>query len=81
MEYIKRKIKSEKITVEDRVHKDCQISINSFGHLTIRFFKPSDPEEDEIIVFDAGVTNAIIRYIRKMLKISDFLKGEPYANY
>jgi len=76
MEYIKRKIESEKITIEDREHKDYQISLNSYGHLTIRFFNPNNPNKDEIIVFDAGVSTAIIRYIRKIISIGGYLKGE-----
>ena len=76
MEYIKRKIRAKKITIEDRENKEYQVSLNSWGHLTIRFFNPMNPKEDEIIVFDAGVTNAIIRYIKKIIRIGVFLKGE-----
>ena len=67
MEYIEREIKSKKITLPENY--DCvQVSVNSWGHLVIRFFNNQNPDKDVVIVFDAAATGHIIRYIKKYLK-------------
>jgi len=67
VEWIKRKIKSEKITIPEE-YNQYQISLNSWGHLTIRLFKEDNPDEDIVIVFDSLMTRSILRYIGRLIR-------------
>ncbi|HDH91592.1 MAG TPA: hypothetical protein ENF38_01435 [Candidatus Aenigmarchaeota archaeon] len=64
MEIIKRKIKFEK----EEENRKIQVSFNSDGHLTIRFYNPEDPSKDKLIIFTARETNEILSFIRWRLK-------------
>ena len=61
-EIIKRKIKCEK---ENLSEYETQVSLNNWGHLCFRFFKP-DEDKDIIIVFPKETTRKIINFIKKL---------------
>jgi len=65
MEYIKREIKTEKIELPEN-YTAVQVSINNWGHLTIRFFNPSEQNKDILIVFDDYTTRRIIGFIKNI---------------
>ncbi len=65
MEIIERTIKTKKRTI-DPTKNEIQISYNNFGHLTIRFFERGKEDKDTIIVFTAGQTGQIIRFVRNI---------------
>lgn len=77
MEILKRKTETaHEILIDDY----CQIAINDYGHLTIRYFNPNNSkvnakkqiteDEDVIIVFEAAVTRKIMRFLRN-LRVED----------
>ena len=67
VEYIKREIKTEKIELPEN-YTAVQVSINNWGHLTIRFFNRDDQNKDIIIVFDDFTTRRIIGFIKNISK-------------
>jgi len=67
MEYIKREIKTEKISPPED-YECIQVSINSWQHLVVRFFSTRNPNKDIVVVFDAIATEHIIDYIKNYLK-------------
>ena len=65
MEYIERKVAIRKI----KVPEDCnrvQISINDWGHLTVRFFNIDKLDRDILIVFDEYTTRRIVGFIKNI---------------
>jgi len=65
MEYMKREAKVKKIELPEDYDK-VQISINDWGHLTVRFFNNNEPNKDVLIVFDAYVTRKIVGFIQSI---------------
>jgi len=65
MEYMKREAKVKKIELPEDYDK-VQISINDWGHLTVRFFNSNEPNKDVLIVFDAYVTRKIVGFIQSI---------------
>jgi hypothetical protein len=42
-----------------------QIGYNSYGHLSIRIIHSAEPMQDTLIVFNQGVSNEIIDFVRE----------------
>ena len=62
---MKREIKTEKIELPEN-YTAVQVSINNWGHLTIRFFNRDDQNKDILIVFDDFTTRRIIGFIKNI---------------
>lgn len=83
VELIKRQSKIEKINIGEMLKEfgilpfevATQISINSWGHLTIRFFKhpaylkEGELENDIVVVFDSETTKRILDYIKQLKEL------------
>ena len=65
MEYIKREIKTEKIELP-KEYNAVQVSLNNWGHLTVRFFNRDNQNKDILIVFDDFTTRRIIGFIKNI---------------
>ena len=63
MEILNRNIKLETTTIEKEV---MQISFNSWGHLTIRFFDREKPEEDILIILTHMETLELMRFVNEI---------------
>ena len=68
VEYIKREIKTEKIQLPDDFDS-MQVSINDWGHLTIRFFSCKNQNVDVVISFSVRATDRILQFIRNICVI------------
>jgi len=64
-EYIKRESKVKKIELPEDYDK-VQVSINNWGHLTVRFFNGDEPNKDVLIVFDIHTTRKIVGFIQSI---------------
>ena len=68
MEFIERSIKSKKIQIDREKYPKVQVALNSFGHLTVRYFNNESQDKDAIIVFDAETTREIVAFLRGRLR-------------
>lgn len=46
-------------------NNQVQIGYNSYGHLSIRIIHSAEPMQDTLIVFNQGVSNEIIDFVRE----------------
>lgn len=90
-ELIRRRVKTERISIMDIAREmgipldrlETQVSINDWGHLTIRFFKgPSSEtppyivagdeaggeESDILVVFDRETTRRIVDFVMRICR-------------
>jgi len=68
VEWIKREIKSEKITIPED-YNQMQIAFNDWHHLTLRFFNGKNPDKDIIIVLDSHQTHKLMNFMRELLGV------------
>lgn len=78
MEIIKRKTEIEKETVDTHGLTKFQVSLNNYGHLTLRFYPSSlfdneekeqdKKQEDTIVTLDWNETRTLINFIQGTLK-------------
>lgn len=67
MKIINREMKvNETITDKSNHCLDCQASFNSDGFITLRNFTRPDKDSDEIIIFSAEETQAIIQLFSRL---------------
>lgn len=64
MEIIKREMKIKK-DIPENIGR-MQMSYNSDGHLVLRFFDDSNPNEDTLIVFSFYETRNLIFFLSKL---------------
>lgn len=77
MVIIDREMTSQKITTDkSQTSRYCQASFNSEGHITIRNYDINNRGSDEIIIFSAEETQAIIGLFKRISKT--FENGLPF---
>ena len=70
VEIIKRRFEKEVIKVPEEFD-EFQVSYNNWGHITLRWFKEKDQDNDFVVVLSERESSTLIRFIGNLFRGHD----------